>query len=104
MPRRRRKAPPEWTVDDVRAIVTSPIYAGVGPFPALVDDDTWVKAIAVGIREEGKETILAQMRGALLDVGLSIPRFDKIAETDPEEIAVEALRLCRQVNPRREHI
>ena len=104
MSRSKRKMPPEWTVDDVRAIVTSPIYAGVGPFPALVSDDTWVKAIAVGIREEGKEAILAQMRGALLDVGLAIPRFDTIGETDPEGIAIEALRLCRQANPKREHI
>ena len=39
----------------------SPICAGVGPFPALVDDETWVLAAAPMIKKEGSEQFLVNM-------------------------------------------
>jgi hypothetical protein len=32
----------EMTPEKVRSLFCNPIYAGFGPFPALIDDDTWV--------------------------------------------------------------
>jgi hypothetical protein len=36
----------EMTVKKMRALMCNPIYAGIGQFPALVDDETWVCAAA----------------------------------------------------------
>ena len=30
----------------VKGILVNPIYAGVGPFPRLVEDEAWVRACA----------------------------------------------------------
>jgi len=34
----------EWNEEMVGGILCNPIYAGIPPFPAMVDDDTWIKA------------------------------------------------------------
>jgi len=31
----------ELTPEDIRGVVVNPIYAGVGPFPRLVEDEAW---------------------------------------------------------------
>ena len=50
------------TPEKVRALFCNPIYAGgMGPFPAIVDDETWVRAAAQAIREHGSEQWLVNM-------------------------------------------
>lgn len=49
------------TPSKMRSLICNPIYAGVGPFPALVDDDTWIRAAAQMIRNEGAEQFLVNM-------------------------------------------
>ena len=39
----------------------NPIYAGVGPFPRLVQDDAWVRGCARMIEEEGSEQVLVNL-------------------------------------------
>ena len=34
------------TSEKMRSLMCNPIYAGVGSFPALVDDETWVRTAA----------------------------------------------------------
>jgi hypothetical protein len=45
----------------VRGIICNPVYAGIGPFPALVSDETWIRSAAKLIREEGPEQFLVNM-------------------------------------------
>jgi hypothetical protein len=45
----------------IRGIVVNPIYAGVGPFPRLVQDDAWIRACARMIEEEGAEQVLVNL-------------------------------------------
>ena len=45
----------------VKGILVNPIYAGVGPFPRLVEDEAWVRACAKLIEEEGAEQFLVNM-------------------------------------------
>jgi hypothetical protein len=51
----------EWTGDDVAKIVTNPIYAGIGPYPAMVPEDQWVQAVAKLIKERGAAPVLRDM-------------------------------------------
>ena len=45
----------------VRSLFCNPIYTGIDGFPALIDDETWVRAAARMIREEGTEQFLVNM-------------------------------------------
>lgn len=45
----------------VRGIISNPVYAGIGPFPALVSDETWIRSAAKLVREEGPEQFLVNM-------------------------------------------
>lgn len=39
------------TPAEVRGMVCNPVYAGMGPFPALVSDEQWVAAAATAINK-----------------------------------------------------
>ncbi len=47
--------------EEVRGLFCNPIYAGVGPYPQIIDDETWVAAAAAVIRDEGPEQFLVNM-------------------------------------------
>ncbi|PJF40087.1 MAG: hypothetical protein D6737_04970 [Chloroflexi bacterium] len=49
------------TPEKLRSLFCNPIYAGLGSFPQLIDDETWVRAAARMIREEGEEQFLVNM-------------------------------------------
>lgn len=49
------------TAEKMRSLICNPIYAGVGPFPALIDDEMWVRAAAQMIAKEGPEQFLVNM-------------------------------------------
>ena len=51
----------EWTEEQIRGIICNPIYAGFGPFPALVSDEEWVRCAAVQISNEGAEQFLINL-------------------------------------------
>lgn len=40
-----------WTEADVKGMVMSPIYAGVGPYPRLMPEELWVRANAKLLKE-----------------------------------------------------
>ena len=42
-------------------MVCNPVYAGIGPFPALVSDEQWVAAAAKAIEKEGAEQFLVNL-------------------------------------------
>jgi hypothetical protein len=45
----------------IRGLICNPIYTGLGPFPRMVPDETWIKGAAKLIREEGPEQFLVNM-------------------------------------------
>ena len=51
----------ELSPEAVRGILVNPIYAGLGPFPRLVQDDAWVRGCALMIAEEGAEQVLVNL-------------------------------------------
>ena len=50
-----------FTAEQVRGIICNPIYAGIGPYPALVDDRSWVHGAAKSIDDDGKEQFLVNL-------------------------------------------
>jgi hypothetical protein len=45
----------------VRGVLCNPVNAGVWPYPAIVDDATWVAAATSMIKQEGAEQFLVNM-------------------------------------------
>lgn len=43
----------DWTPEEVRGVLCSPIYAGLGPFPAIVTDSQWVRCAVAAIHADG---------------------------------------------------
>jgi hypothetical protein len=68
----------EMTPEKVRSLFCNPLYAGFGPFPALIDDETWVRAAAHAIREYGPEQFLVNMLYVLR-------KSYETLNTDPDE-------------------
>lgn len=61
MPESKEYAARKWTGEDVTNILANPIYAGVGPFPAIVSDETWVKGFIKLMGEKGVRQALTLM-------------------------------------------
>lgn len=55
------RAPGEMTEESIRAYFCNPVYAGVGPYPAIIDDETWIRAAAKALRQDGAEQWLVNM-------------------------------------------
>ncbi len=51
----------DFTPAEIRGMVCNPVYAGFGPFPALVSDKQWVAAAATAIKKEGAEQFLVNL-------------------------------------------
>jgi hypothetical protein len=49
------------TEAELRGILCNPIYAGVGPYPAIVSDEQWIHAAAGMVRTEGAEQFLVNL-------------------------------------------
>jgi hypothetical protein len=48
-----------WTPGLVKGALLNPVYTGLGPFPALVDEETWVAACLKTMEREGvKQTLV----------------------------------------------
>jgi hypothetical protein len=41
--------------------IVNPIYAGIGPYPAMVPENEWLQANAQLIKEHGAEKVLRAM-------------------------------------------
>jgi hypothetical protein len=53
--------PDQLSPEAVKGILVNPLYAGVGPFPRLVEDATWVRACARLIEEGGPQQFLVNL-------------------------------------------
>lgn len=50
-----------WTPEDVANLISNPIYVGIGQFPPIVPDATWIRAASKAIQEEGAEKFFIRM-------------------------------------------
>jgi hypothetical protein len=46
---------------EMTPMICNPVYAGFGPFPSLMDEETWVRAASQAIRDQGPEQFLVNM-------------------------------------------
>jgi hypothetical protein len=72
------ESPGEFTAEELRGILTNPIYAGLGPYPQIIADEVYIAAAARLIREQGPEQFLVNLL-AVLREALGSP-FDRGAE------------------------
>lgn len=52
---------PPWTEADIRKMITNPVYAGLGPYPAIVSDADWIAAASKLIKQRGAASFLREM-------------------------------------------
>lgn len=69
-----------WNTNDIRGVLHNPIYVGIGPYPALIDEATWIKAQESAVKEDGFATVLGQIRRLAEDSLGDIP--DWMAASD----------------------
>ncbi len=65
----------ELTPKAIKGMICNPIYAGVGPYPAILSDEEWVRAASRAIKEDGPEQFLVNM---LYVMRASLPGVDTI--------------------------
>jgi len=53
------------TEETMENILANPVYAGIGPYPAIVDEETWVAAVVQFISEVGAEKYVRLLLSAL---------------------------------------
>lgn len=59
----KQKRGRRWTEEDVRSIYCNPVYAGIGPYPALTEsDEFWMRLIHRAVEDEGVEATLNRLR------------------------------------------
>lgn len=57
--------PGDWTPVKVFAVLVNPIYTGIGPYPQIIDDDLWIKAVASHIERLGAHLTLRVLLDSL---------------------------------------
>ena len=53
------------TPEAVKGILVNPIYAGVGPYSRMIEDEAWVRGCRKLIEEDGAEQFLVNLLYAL---------------------------------------
>ncbi len=94
----------EWTENDVSVRLANPIYAGMGRYKAIVEDNVWLDANVRRIQEEGAapaiEITLKHFEEAFSD--LSAPNAESYiqqAEANPRVALRRLLVDLRQLAP-----
>jgi hypothetical protein len=81
----------KWTEQQVGEILHNPIYVGMGPFPPLIDEATWIACQEQLFRTEGVQPALKHMRQVLTTTLGMTPAC--LADPDwPERAAAEIAR------------
>jgi len=91
-----------WTPDDVRKMLTNPVYTGVGPYPAVIEEETWLKCNVRLIEETGTrdvvESILARFQEVFPD--LDVPQVEEYTRQAAEEARPALRRLLTDLRAR----
>lgn len=48
----------DWTAAKLMAMIVNPVYAGVGPYPRIIEDEVWIKAVGIMIENMGPDLVL----------------------------------------------
>lgn len=66
--------PGRWTEQMIVDLLANPIYAGVGPFPAIVSDDLWLKTFENLVNDLGAVRACQAVHRALVGTFDPLPR------------------------------
>lgn len=50
-----------WDEEAVLEMIVNPVYTGIGPFPSIIKDELWIKAVEKEISENGTGKVLTTM-------------------------------------------
>lgn len=51
----------EMTPEKVRGMICNPVYTGLGPYEAILDDEKWIRSAVRMIETEGSEQFLVNL-------------------------------------------
>lgn len=91
-----------WTPDDVREMLTNPVYAGLGPYPAIVEEETWLQINGRLIEEDGAGEVIGGILARFRQVfpGLDVPGVEEYARQAANEAEVALRRLLDDLRAR----
>ena len=93
----------QWTPSALRDMLTNPIYTGMGPYPAIIQDNDWLDANAKLIEEDGSEVVIRSIMARFQETfpGLQVPDVDLLVQHAPQQGPRETLlRLLAELKSR----
>jgi hypothetical protein len=75
MSKKNNRRDDHWNVNDLRNIIHNPVYVGIGPFPQIIDEATWIAAQEKLLQQDGARAVLSQIRQALETTLGSVPQW-----------------------------
>ena len=93
-----------WTPDDVQEMLTNPAYAGVGPYPAIVEEEVWLKSNVRLIEEIGTRAVIESVLARFREVfpGLDAPDGEEYVRQAADEAEAALRRLLVDLRARAE--
>ena len=90
------------TPDDVQEMLTNPVYAGVGPYPAIVEEEVWLKSNVRLIEEIGTRAVIESVLARFLQVfpGLDVPDGEEYVRQAADEAQAALRRLLIDLRAR----
>lgn len=71
------------TQNNVKKMITNPIYAGIAGYPKIIEDEKWIEAGVIMVEEEGMENYLELVFENLKEAfGVEYPEKEKIIENE----------------------
>lgn len=92
----------KFAANDMSTKLTNPIYAGMGRYQAIVEDDLWLDANVRMIEEEGAKTVIKSILKQFEDAfsRISVPAagpYVQQAKCDPRAALIRLLTDLRQL-------
>ena len=92
----------KWTPADVKGLIANPVYAGMGPFAALVSEEVWLEAVLRLMARQGEsatiDDILAQFQEVFpLLVAPDADEYVQQAKQDPRAALCRLLMDLREL-------
>jgi hypothetical protein len=50
-----------WTAEDVKGMAMNPVYAGVAPYPKMIEDERWIAVVRRIVEDDGPDQFLVNL-------------------------------------------
>ena len=70
-----------WTENNIKDVITNPVYVGIGPYPQIIQDDVWIATAQKSLSQMGAKEFFGRM---LRNLRLSFPTERTLGDGESE--------------------